>query len=149
MKLWRVQIYDIEEAYVRMSRKKVNFTNQTRKKYNISDMWSWLSIQKLKCLPGYLNESPLAMVGSTSWFRISLGKYRTDEVDAFFIPKVDHLSTRIFMFDQVHQWDMWLSSSWFSFSRLVIATSSMNWHQWTEERDLMEKPIWLIFWAEI
>jgi len=113
-------------------RKKINFTHQTRKRSNTSDIWSWLSIEKLKCVPRYLNESPLAMVGSTSWFRISLGRHWTDEVDAFFIPKVKHLSTRIFMFAQAHQREKWFSSSWLSFSRLVImAASSGNWNQWT------------------
>jgi len=79
--------------------------------------WLWLVIEKLNYRPRYLNDLPISTVGTKAWFNISLGKYWTEEVDAFFIPKVEHMSILIIMFVHMHHLAKWFSKIWFSFSK--------------------------------
>jgi len=58
---------------------------------------------------GYLKDLPVSIVGTTSWLIMSFGRYCVDEVEDFFIPNVEHLSTLIFILAQAHHLEQWLS----------------------------------------
>ena len=60
-----------------------------------------------------------------SWFNMSLGKYWKEDVEAFFIPKVEHLSTLIIIFVHVHHLAKSFNRIWFSFSRPVMTAASL------------------------
>ena len=63
----------------------------------------WLDMLKSKKRPKYRNDSPISTQGIRTPLINSFGKYWTDLVHSFRIPKVEHLSTLIIMFDQLHQ----------------------------------------------
>ena len=76
----------------------------------------------------------------------SLGRYWTDLVHSFRIPKVEHLSTLIIMFDQLQQIIKRLIRCWFSdYWPLMTAASSANWNQWMGFKNSREKPNWRYF----
>ena len=102
---------------------------------SLSDIW------KSKNFPRYLKDSPILIVGTGQLLISSFGKNWHDFDKIFFIPKVLHLSTLIFMFDHWHQIENRFKRYWFSKSWPVItAASSANWNQWMGFRKLKVKP---------
>ena len=56
----------------------------------------------LKYQPKYLNNSSISIGGITALFKMSFGRICIEEDEAFFIPKVEHLSTLIIIPVHVH-----------------------------------------------
>ena len=67
-----------------------------------SDICCRLVMLKLKYRPKYLNGLPLSTEGTRTLFMMSFGRKCVEEVEAFSIPKVEHLSTLITIPAHVH-----------------------------------------------
>ena len=67
-----------------------------------SDICCRLFMLRLKYWPKYLNDLPLLTEGTKTLFMMSFGRNCVEEVEAFFIPKVEHLSTLITIPAHVH-----------------------------------------------
>ena len=111
------------ELEFRVTGKAISFDHQILNCAEKGDMWSLLSILKLKQRPRYSKDLLLSTVGINALFKVSFGRNCTVDVADFFIPTVTHLSTLIFMPAQLQQHVKLLRSIWFSVSRPVMTAA--------------------------